>query len=263
MKLGLYGGTFDPIHNGHTHVITQLIQRGIVDHVLVVPAGEPRLRENAPKATGAQRRTMCQLAINDLPPEIRSKVEVNPIEILRMGPSYTIDTVEAVKQAYPDDEIIFANGGDRTPENIPEQVFDDVEFVFGVGGDNKANSSSWILQEWKTPKTERAWGYYRVLHEVGANTKLKELTVTPKTCLSMQRHDSRAEFWFVAEGEATVYTLDEASTDQEVKCQLTMHEHTFINVNEWHQLCNETDQLLKLIEIQYGEDCVEEDIERK
>ena len=112
MKLGLYGGTFDPIHNGHTHVITQLIQRGIVDHLLVVPAGEPRLRENAPKATGAQRRTMCQLAINDLPPEIRSKVEVNPIEILRMGPSYTIDTVEAVKQAYPDDEIILIVGTD-------------------------------------------------------------------------------------------------------------------------------------------------------
>ena len=112
MKLGLYGGTFDPIHNGHTHVITELIQRNIVDRLLVIPAGEPRLRENAPKASGAQRRTMCQLAINDLPAEIRSKVEVNPIEILRMGPSYTIDTVEAVAQTYPHDEIILIVGTD-------------------------------------------------------------------------------------------------------------------------------------------------------
>ena len=112
MKLGLYGGTFDPIHNGHTHVITELIQRNIVDRLLVIPAGEPRLRENAPKASGSQRRTMCQLAINDLPAEIRSKVEVNPIEILRMGPSYTIDTVEAVAQTYPDDEIILIVGTD-------------------------------------------------------------------------------------------------------------------------------------------------------
>jgi nicotinate-nucleotide adenylyltransferase len=112
LKLGLYGGTFDPIHNGHTHVITELLNREIVDRVLVVPAGEPRLRENAPVATGAQRRTMCQLAINDLAPEIRSCVEVNPIEILRMGPSYTIDTVEAVKQAYPDDEIVLIVGTD-------------------------------------------------------------------------------------------------------------------------------------------------------
>jgi nicotinate-nucleotide adenylyltransferase len=112
LKLGLYGGTFDPIHNGHIHVITQLLTLGIVDQVLVIPAGEPRLRENAPIATGAQRRTMCQLAVNDLAPEFRSKVEVNPIEILRMGPSYTIDTVEAVKQAYPDDEIILIVGTD-------------------------------------------------------------------------------------------------------------------------------------------------------
>jgi nicotinate-nucleotide adenylyltransferase len=112
MRLGLYGGTFDPIHNGHLHVITQLFQRSIVDHLLVVPAGQPRLRDNDPQASGSDRRAMCQLAINDLPPEIRSHVEVNPIEILRMGPSYTIDTAEAVKQAYPDDEILLIIGTD-------------------------------------------------------------------------------------------------------------------------------------------------------
>lgn len=112
MKLGLYGGTFDPIHNGHTHLITELLQRNIVDRLIVVPAGEPRLRENAPQASGADRRAMCQLAINDLPAEIRSRVEVNPIEILRMGPSYTIDTVEAIAQAYPEDQIILIIGSD-------------------------------------------------------------------------------------------------------------------------------------------------------
>jgi nicotinate-nucleotide adenylyltransferase len=112
MRLGLYGGTFDPIHKGHLHVITELLKRNIVDQLLVVPAGEPRLRENGPQASGADRRAMCQLAINDLDPEIRSKVLVNPIEILRMGPSYTIDTVEAIKQTYPDDEIVLIVGTD-------------------------------------------------------------------------------------------------------------------------------------------------------
>jgi mannose-6-phosphate isomerase-like protein (cupin superfamily) len=136
-------------------------------------------------------------------------------------------------------------------------------FAFGVGGSNKANSSSWILQDWKAPKTERAWGYYRVLHEVGANTKLKELTVMPHTCLSMQRHEQRAEFWFVAEGEATVYTVDPHSTDYDLMASPGRHQSCWIKLNEWHQLCNETDQPLKLIEIQYGERCVEEDIERK
>jgi mannose-1-phosphate guanylyltransferase len=79
----------------------------------------------------------------------------------------------------------------------------------------------------------------------------------------MQRHEERAEFWFVAEGQATVYGLDTATTDSEVTHQLTLHESTFISTNEWHQLCNETDQPLKLIEIQFGENCIEEDIERK
>ena len=175
------------------------------------------------------------------------------------------DAIVRIRQKYPEAEIIFANGGDRTRENIPEMDVTDnnVTFAFGVGGEDKKNSSSWILEDWKKPKTLRTWGYYRVLHEVGANTKLKELTVAPKTCLSMQRHEHRAEFWFVAEGTATVYTLDEASTDTDVKCQLEMHQHAFIACQEWHQLCNETDQPLKLIEIQYGANCVEEDIKRR
>ena len=112
MRIGLYGGTFDPIHNGHIHVIHQLISRKIVDRLLVIPAGEPRLRDQQPQATGAQRRAMCQLAVDALPAEIKSHVEVNPIEVLRQGPSYAIDTVEAVAQTYPDDSILLILGTD-------------------------------------------------------------------------------------------------------------------------------------------------------
>ena len=172
------------------------------------------------------------------------------------------DAIRRVQEKYPNDEIIFANGGDRTKDNIPEQVFDNVEFVFGVGGENKANSSSWILEEWKSPKTERQWGYYRVLHEVGNHVKLKELTVAPRACLSMQRHSKRAEFWFVAEGEATVYTVDHTSDRYRVTTTPSQHQSTWIKLNEWHQLCNESDQPLRLIEIQYGEQCNEDDIDR-
>ena len=70
----------------------------------------PLLRENAPIATGQQRRAMCQLALADLPTEVANKVQVNPIEILRTGPSYAIDTVEAVAQNYPDDTIVLVIG---------------------------------------------------------------------------------------------------------------------------------------------------------
>ena len=111
-RVGIYGGTFDPIHLGHLHVITQLIEKKLVDQLLVVPAGEPLLRENAPIATAQQRRTMCQLALADLPAAVANKVQVNPIEVLRMGPSYAIDTVEAVAQNYPNDTIVLVIGQD-------------------------------------------------------------------------------------------------------------------------------------------------------
>lgn len=110
-------------------------------------------------------------------------------------------------------------------------------------------------------KTERNWGYYNVLHTQGKEVKVKELTVDPGKCLSMQRHKDRAEHWFVAEGTATVYTLD-VSTDVELRGTFTKFQSLHIGKQEWHQLCNETDAPLKIIEIQYGDNCIEDDIER-
>jgi mannose-6-phosphate isomerase-like protein (cupin superfamily) len=171
--------------------------------------------------------------------------------------------LQQVKAHYPVDRIVFANGGDRTKENIPEMAVDGVEFAFGVGGEDKANSSRWILQEWKAPKTERPWGYYCVLHEHGSQVKVKELTVRPGQRLSMQKHAKRSEFWFVAEGQATVYTINPRTTDAELVGVFGKHQSVWISKGEWHQLVNDTDRPLQLVEIQYGEDCVEEDIERK
>jgi D-beta-D-heptose 7-phosphate kinase/D-beta-D-heptose 1-phosphate adenosyltransferase len=79
-------------------------------------------------------------------------------------------------------KILFANGGDREQTNIPEyETYGDhpnVEFTFGIGGTNKMNSSSWILDEWKTQKTERDWGYWRVLdHNTKAGYKVKYFKV--------------------------------------------------------------------------------------
>jgi cytidyltransferase-like protein len=252
MKIVLVTGGFDPIHSGHIAYFKAA--RTLGDRLIVGVNSDDWLtrKKGRPFMPMAER-----LAV------VGNLSMVDEVVTYNDDDGSSCDAIRVVKAQYPDANIIFANGGDRTAKNIPEMIFDDVEFVFGVGGEDKRNSSSWILEEWKKPKTDRAWGYYRVLHEVGANTKLKELTVMPKTCLSMQRHSQRAEFWFVAQGEATVYTLDSATTDQEVKCHLTVHQHCWIDTSEWHQLCNETDQPLKLIEIQYGDNCVEEDIVRR
>ena len=87
--------------------------------------------------------------------------------------------------------------------------------------------------------------------------KVKELTVEPNQSLSMQRHEQRAEYWIVSEGEATVYWDNYSNT------KLTKHKSEIIQKQEWHRLVNETSIPLKLVEIQYGTTCTEDDIERK
>jgi mannose-6-phosphate isomerase-like protein (cupin superfamily) len=124
-----------------------------------------------------------------------------------------------------------------------------------VGGTDKANSSSWILQEWKAPKTLRPWGYYRVLHDV-PGTKVKELTVDPGKQLSMQRHKFRSEYWKVTQGMARIVNATGTTT-------LGVHGSYFVSRGEWHQLTNPFLEPLKLVEIQYGTACVEQDIERR
>ena len=254
MKIVLVTGGFDPVHSGH--IACFKAARALGDMLIVGLNSDEWLARKKGRAFMPWNERLC--VINNLS-------VVDEVYTFDDSDGSARAFIRQVRAHYPDANLVFANGGDRTADNIPEMdvVDSKLEFLFGIGGEDKKNSSSWILQEWKAPKTQRAWGHYRVLHEVGARTKLKELTVMPKTCLSMQRHKKRAEFWFVAEGEATVYTLDPRSTDQDIKCAMSVHQHCWIDVNEWHQLCNETDQPLRLIEIQYGDDCVEEDIQRQ
>lgn len=103
MRIGLYGGTFDPIHNGHLRVIVELLTRKVIDKIILIPAGDPQLRVSAPVADGATRLEMCKLAIGDLPGGIKELVELSEIELKRQGPSYAIDTVEELARDSADE----------------------------------------------------------------------------------------------------------------------------------------------------------------
>ena len=253
MKIVLVTGGFDPLHSGHIKYLREAAQLG--DKLIVGVNSDNWLERKKGRA---------------FMPLYERQLIVSSIDGVDAAYRFNDDDgsacafIEDMKAQYPGDEIIFANGGDRTYKNIPEMDIRDnrLSFVFGIGGENKANSSSWILEEWKSPKTERPWGYYRVLHEQGKEVKVKELTVNPGKCLSMQRHKDRAEHWFVAEGTATVYTLN-ASTDVDLYGKFNKFESLHLRKTEWHQLCNESEVPLKIVEIQYGENCIEEDIERK
>jgi cytidyltransferase-like protein len=247
-------GGFDPIHSGHIAYIQEAKKLG---DLLVVGANSDAWlrRKKGQEFMPWEERASILSAMADVHRVINFNDDDGSAK----------DAIRKVKALFPGDRIVFANGGDRTKENIPEmdllKEYLHLEFVFGVGGEHKKNSSSWILQEWKAPKTERQWGYYRVLHEV-PGMKVKELTVNPGASLSMQRHQHRAEYWIVSEGQAVVNSQMSGGYALPPTV-LVAHEEYKVPVREWHQLTNPFDVPVKVVEIQYGKQCIEEDIERK
>jgi cytidyltransferase-like protein len=252
MKIVLVTGGFDPVHSGHIAYFKAA--RTLGDMLIVGLNSDDWLVRKKGAAFMPWNERLC--IVNNL-----SMVD----EV------YTFDDADGsarhfIQQArahYPNAELIFANGGDRTQDNIPEMdaIDSNLTFAFGVGGEDKKNSSSWILQEWKAPKTQRPWGYYRVLHDV-PGMKVKELTVDPGQSLSMQRHWYRSEYWIVQSGTAVVHSQTDQGYALPPKTLNKYNEH-HISVLEWHQLTNPYLTPLKIVEIQYGHQCVEHDIERQ
>lgn len=243
-KIAVISGGFDPLHSGHIKLIKAA--RALGDMLIVGINSDEWLARKKGRAFMPWTERLAVL--NNLK-------QVDEVYTFDDEDGTACHLLQQVRAHYPTAEIIFANGGDRTRDNIPEMTVPGVEFAFGIGGTDKANSSSWILEEWKAPKTERPWGYYRVLHEV-AGTKVKELTVEPGQSLSMQRHADRREYWLVTSGECKV--------EKEYGAMfIRKHETVAIPVGEWHQLSNPFKEPCKLVEIQYGDRCVEDDIERR
>ncbi len=247
-------GGFDPLHSGHIAFFDAAKELG--DCVVVALNSDAYLNKKKGRAFMPwQERAAVIRALGS----VDDVIEFDDSD----EHNTSIDGLRKVRERYPDAKIIFAKGGDRGAGNVPEIEFADENFecIFGIGGTDKKNSSSGILQEWKAPKTERKWGHYRVLHENDSEVKVKELIVAPGEQLSMQRHKERAEHWFVVDGVATVQTLNDAGEE----CLLGVYakfQHIHIDRTQWHRLGNDTDVPLKVIEIQYGTACVEEDIER-
>ena len=109
MNIGVLGGTFDPIHNGHIVVAEEARARLDLAEVLFVPAGQPWLKEDSPILAAEHRIHMVRLAIADKP-----FFKLATIEIDRPGPSYTVDTItELQAQLGAGDELFFILGWDN------------------------------------------------------------------------------------------------------------------------------------------------------
>jgi cytidyltransferase-like protein len=244
MKIVIATGGFDPVHSGH---IAYLEQASRLGDLLFVGLNSDAWLE--------RKKGRAFMPFTERATVLKSIKYVNSVESFDDTDGSACDMLHRIKKQFPYATILFANGGDRTAENIPEMSVPGIEFKFGVGGEDKANSSSWILEDWKAPKTHRPWGYYRVLYDI-PGTKVKELVVDPGRQLSMQRHQFRSEYWKVTEGMARIVNETGSTT-------LGVHGSYFVARSEWHQLTNPFADPLKMIEIQYGPECTEDDIERK
>ena len=158
------------------------------------------------------------------------------------------------------DNVIFANGGDRSKTNIPEMKFTNVEFAFGVGGKEKKNSSSWILKDWSQPTTERAWGKYTVLDK-GEGWQVKQLEFYEGQQLSDQRHFKRSEHWHVVDGVILMF-LEDKDGRQSSKL-LVPGDSIDIPIGYWHKAVNLDNQSARVIEVWLGKELTEDDIERR
>ena len=106
-KIGIFGGTFNPIHRMHIKIALRALEQIGLDKVIFVTAAMPPHKDNTYIVSGEQRHEMVKLAIKDYP-----KFEASSVEIDRKGKSYTFYTLTVFRQAYPNDELFFIIGGD-------------------------------------------------------------------------------------------------------------------------------------------------------
>jgi len=249
----LVTGGFDPVHSGHINYFKSARMLG---DLLVVGVNSDEWL--------SRKKGRAFMSYNERLSVISNLKMVDRIITFDDTDNSSRQAIFKTRRMYPQAKIIFANGGDRTQENISEMdiVDPNLEFRFGVGGSNKANSSSWILENWSAPKTIKTWGYYKVFYENDKQTKVKELVVNPHSKLSLQRHFNRKEFWLFIEGIGYINTLDN-NNNIVTSGPYKKFDNIFIDYEQWHQLVNNTDSPLKIVEIQYGIECIESDIERK
>ena len=251
MNIVVVSGGFDPIHSGHIEYLKSAKEHG--DKLIVALNSDIWLekKKGKPFMTFNERKSILEA--------IQYVSEVINFEDDKKGSC--INALTKIKKLYPNDKIFFANGGDRNINNIPEMSVSGIDFLFGVGGNDKKNSSSWILNNWQYYFEEREWGAFFNLFET-KNIKVKELIVEPGKSMSFQRHLKRNEIWLVSEGACEVRSSKEKSPNNPRIVKLKKFDHFIVPVEEWHQIINPFKNETHIIEIQYGDQCIEDDIER-
>lgn len=106
-KIAMFGGSFNPVHLGHTGLVDRMLSMFELDKVYVIPTFSTPLKDNTPMLPPLHRLNMCRLAFEDM-----ANVDVSDIEILREGKSYTSDTLQCLSKLHPHSELYLIIGAD-------------------------------------------------------------------------------------------------------------------------------------------------------
>ena len=254
MKVVLVTGGFDPLHSGHIAYFKAAKELG--DHLVVGVNSDSWLtrKKGRPFMPFEERA-----AIIEALECVDEVIGFNDDDDSACAAIYQVLSTKGSQW-----KVVFANGGDRTNKNTLEYKMynnhPDVTFAFGVGGEDKKNSSSWILKEWSQPTVERAWGTYTILDK-GDGWQVKQLAFYPNRALSDQRHFKRSEHWHVVEG-AIRMELETPDSRTKTRTYLT-GESIDIPKNTWHKATNVGTDTARVIEVWLGEELTEDDIERR
>ena len=159
MKIGLVGGTFDPIHVGHLLLGEWAAETFGLDEVWFLPAGMPYFKEGTKVSSREDRLAMTRLAAKTIP-----GARVCDIELRREGRTYTWETVQELNEAYPDDEFFFIFGEDCLNQleswRYPERILSGCTLVAAMRGGGSAKAA---LEEKAAQLMERFGGEILVM----------------------------------------------------------------------------------------------------
>ncbi len=108
LRLGIFGGTFDPVHHGHLILARDALEQAKLDAVLFVPCAQSPFKHAAPRIPNAQRLAMLRLALKG-----EARFWLSRCEIERPGPSYAIDTADEIAEAFPRARLLWLIGADQ------------------------------------------------------------------------------------------------------------------------------------------------------
>lgn len=127
-RLGVMGGTFDPIHHGHLVAASEVAAQLGLDEVVFVPTGQPTFKQDQDVTPAEHRYLMTVIATASNPRFTVSRVDVD-----RAGLTYTVDTLRDLQEARPDAELFFITGADAIEQILswkaPDELFEMAHFV--------------------------------------------------------------------------------------------------------------------------------------